>query len=1541
MLLRLFRLLVVLSVVALLGVVGVWLMTNTDFGRERARRFALSAFGGATNGVVRIGAVHGNLLTGATFVGVSITDSAGRPFFRADSLSGTYGIRDFLSKRIQPSDMVLFHPAFVVEKLPGGQWNYNRLWPQLTAKGDPADTVPGFGSWIKFTNLRLIDGRVTVLSPWLPRRGLTPRVRDSVITAALRNESRLKIIRAPGGYQKVVALDSIDAVLPLLRISDPAFKHRLAEVSALRMNAYPFQPPGARITALTGRFEFSSDSLWWKGVQAQLPGSKLQGDGMYALSNGDMRLALDAAPAASDDFRWVMPTFPRTGGGKLSLAIMWKGATQDYVVRNADVRTQGAHLTGDIGFTLTDTVYFHDADTRFTGLTFKLINEVFPGTGTPRPGVMAGAAKFSGTLRRLKIDAADVTYDAYGRGRNRVIASGIVGFRGKPTIVSASNLRVRMLPLQIDLVKLLFPTLPVAGTLTGVATLNGSGERQLVATGLDVVHQDGPNRSRAVGRASVHTTGRQTLDLDVMARPIALAELRKFAPALPLTGLATGPLRARGPIDAMRVDTRLALPGGATLALRGVVDFKSKELGYDVVADATALDLSRVVVGAPATSLFGGGVARGRGFKPATMYSELAFDFRPSVVDTIGVDTVSIRARLARGMAIVERARVVAAGATADVAGQFGLDARHSGALTYAVAIDSLSTFARFIPGGAGLDTGMMRPRPRQVADALKKARLDSTLAVRQTEVARVIRGAPPVRLQVDTPRAIPRAALAGSIRAAGTISGSLARFSLRGTASGTGLQVRGNSARHVAATYSWTDARTNRAGLAVQLAGDTISAFGFRFDSLASDLSYLKPSGTVAFRINQGNRRDYALRGDFTLDNARNELRLADVTLNFDTTTWRTTRPSTIRWGGSGVEVVNLELRSGATSRIFANGLLPTKGVADFRLSVTDLEVESIADVLQSDLALTGRATLDARVSGTGEDPSVSGKLDFVRGTYGGTAVPELHGTFAYANQRLTTNASAVDSTGKVLAKVDGTIPINLALSGVTGSRLLDAPVDVQLVSDSLPIELIPQFTELMTDVAGQAVGNVRVGGTLKKPVLRGNLTLRDAQFKLAATGTFLRHVNGSVRMTGDTVFVDSIAGDAGGPVRLAGVVAVGNFREPSFNLFLTAQDAQLINTERGEIHADAGLRLSGPFASAYVSGQVSVVHGVLYLPQSRGKKLIGAGDPELFNVIDTALTVQRELFPAQSPLFRNLRVDVDLAVQRGTWVRSRDANVEVFTDGPIRVAVAGDALTLTGAVDADRGEYTFLSKRFQIKRGSALFIGTPELNPTLQITAEYPVKQAAGNTNIRVLIGGTLLSPRISLESDAQPPLSQSDLLSYLAFGESSGSLLQFNQTSLSAQSGGNLLSVASTRLAGIALGVALDELEGEAARSLGLDVFNITPGDIPVLAARGGFEQFVQGTEVELGRYLNPRTFASFVFTPGAFTCGFGGKKDKEDPLARNGNCAPPGLTFTHRTAKGYRFETGYTPRYLLDPPTLAGQSAIGIGQLGAFVIREWRF
>ena len=105
-----------------------------------------------------------------------------------------------------------------------------------------------------------------------------------------------------------------------------------------------------------------------------------------------------------------------------------------------------------------------------------------------------------------------------------------------------------------------------------------------------------------------------------------------------------------------------------------------------------------------------------------------------------------------------------------------------------------------------------------------------------------------------------------------------------------------------------------------------------------------------------------------------------------------------------------------------------------------------------------------------------------------------------------------------------------------------------------------------------------------------------------------------------------------------------------------------------------------------------------------------------------------------------------------------------------------------IDGVLLTERGEYTFMTRRFTIKRGSATFINSAELNPTLQGVAEYEVRQPNREAiNIQIVVGGTLNTPNISLTSDAQPPINQSDLLSYLAFGQESSSLLQLEGTGL----------------------------------------------------------------------------------------------------------------------------------------------------------------
>src|SRR6266851_5619641 len=124
---HLIRTLAVIAVIALLVVIGVYAITETDWGREQVRVRLESAIQSNSHGVVRIGRISGNLLKGFTVHNLSVTDSSGAPFLTVDSLTTSYGLSNLRKKHIELNDLSLFHPVVMLDRPPGGKWNWDRI----------------------------------------------------------------------------------------------------------------------------------------------------------------------------------------------------------------------------------------------------------------------------------------------------------------------------------------------------------------------------------------------------------------------------------------------------------------------------------------------------------------------------------------------------------------------------------------------------------------------------------------------------------------------------------------------------------------------------------------------------------------------------------------------------------------------------------------------------------------------------------------------------------------------------------------------------------------------------------------------------------------------------------------------------------------------------------------------------------------------------------------------------------------------------------------------------------------------------------------------------------------------------------------------------------------------------------------------------------------------------------------------------------------------------------------------------------------------
>jgi hypothetical protein len=776
------------SALILIVMIAVWVLTGTDWGRERVRRYAQTMLNGMIHGRATIGSLSGNLLVGMTVHDLTITDSAGTPFVAVESFTAHYSILALLRKRIWLDHAVAVRPLIVLDRPPGGSWNWQRIFPRDTTPKPPS-TQTQWGDWLRFTDASVVNGQLIVRSPWSPSARLSPAARDSVVRQALGGGTRLMIERVKGGFQKRVQLDSVTATIPFLRLSQPGLKNRLLQVSALSMNAFPFRAPGAVVRNLMGTFPFTNDSVWWSGAYAELPHSKASGDGSYVFGTGDMTLLVHSDPASFSDMRWVYPRLPADGHGKLDLALEWRGALQDYQISNADIAMGPARAAGAFGITLGDTITIHDTDLRFSDLDTRTLEQLIPGLRSPRRGVLAGRAKVSGGRHALAVNG-DVTFDDQRAGHNRVIAVGGVGFLDGGG-VAAHDLRLQMLPVQVDLARTWDPTLPIGGTLTGTATLNGSTKTELAAA-MNVTHHDrgttsalrgtasvrlsGPSRvvadvtaapislvevgrffpsaglqgsasgpihvagslgdlrlqmlpvqvelartwdptlpiggtltgtatlngstktelaaamnvthhdrgttSALRGTASVRLSGPSRIVADVTAAPISLVEVGRFFPSAGLQGSASGPIHAAGSLGDLRLRTDLRLPDGGRFAASGTLDLASRTKGYDLAASLYTLNLRTIDTKAQISSITAHVTAAGRGFELATLRSTIVADLSTSRWDSIAVDSMSIRARVADGLASIQKLYASGAHTRANVAGSFGLVRGRSGELT-------------------------------------------------------------------------------------------------------------------------------------------------------------------------------------------------------------------------------------------------------------------------------------------------------------------------------------------------------------------------------------------------------------------------------------------------------------------------------------------------------------------------------------------------------------------------------------------------------------------------------------------------------------------------------------------------------------------------------------------------------------------------------------------------------------------------------------------------------------------------------------------
>jgi translocation and assembly module TamB len=1517
-------------VLLLLALVAAVVLNGTYYGRERVRRLALDAVRDMVNGEVMVGRIDGNLLDRFSLLDVSITDQEGRPFLTADRVRIRVALAPLLSKRIIIRSLDLDRPVVTLSRAPGGAWNYKRIF-------DSGDTLPtnvrlGFGSWVDLRGITARNGTLVVHQPYPTDEVLTREIRDSAFASAMAQDTRLRIERVGSELRQTMEFRNINARIPRLVAVHPDSGAIAFRVRQLSMLAAPLQEPNVEVRNLSGDVRITDDTVTLRDADLRLTDSRIEGALTYHVSAGDVELDLKSDTLAFADIRALYPDLPERGGGRLDMkATIRDTATSEYEFRNGRLSVDGSRVAGNFGMAVNSHMLeLRETDLRFTRFTTRLVESLVPGFRARVPGAFTGTAKLDGPSDAMRA-VVNGTYDPARHAPFQIAANGIVG---TGETIRARDLRLIIRSLPASLAREFMTEMPIGGTLSADAIITGSSASQFTGRAT-LTHREGRSTSTIVAEGSVAPSDSMRMRLDVRLTPVSLELIEHFAPTTDFRGDLRGAGELRGTLRDLRAKLALQLPTG-TMDVDGTFDFASEIRGYEGTARLREVDLRAMVPSLPVTALNGVTTFAGRGFDPKTMDARLTMHLSEFMVDSTQVTDAVVVAAAREARVTVDTLRVRTPFASATATGAFGLDEGSDGTLTYGVDVSNLSGLQRWI---ATHDTSMVYPRSLVRQRLLDRAaRADSLRAVSDsaTLVSALATGQgrrPPARLpRIQAANSLRRDSLGGAVSVRGTLKGGLQRFTAQGKAALSGLVWDGSEIGRGTLEFTWADVQTPDVLLTAELGVDSVRVAGFAFDSTHVRGTYRAGSGDVTLAIFPGDTALYRLRARYALHADHGEVHLQDVNLRFDSLTWSSTRPSTVRWKGGGLAVDSLELRSNEAAgrgRIFVNGEVPDRDPGRLEIRIDSLRVAPWVTLLQSNMPVEGVATLHAEIEGTRSVPRIRGTVALAQPVYRKVPFPQIRSEFTYADRHLRFDGDLrrVEGGSAQLATVKGDLPIDLSFGDSVVTRMLDGLITVDLEGDSIPLGPLAELVDEFSVVTGEARGRIGMRGSWEKLRFEGAMAINIPRLGLRTPGVTLLNTIARVHMVEDRMVIDTLVAFSGGPVRASGSILLANLDRPLLDLRVVAVETRVLDNQKGQLVVSSLLDLKGPVDTLAVGGSVTVMHGVIRIPDPEEWNLINTGDPALFAVVDTALARELEIRPP-SPFLKNANVDVRLQVRRGTWARSRDANIEVYGDLAIERATGDAEISVKGALHSDYGNYELYGRRFDITRGSVRFTGPPG-NPVLQLLATHEVRQAGRPPlDIQVTIGGTLERPNVSLESQAQPTLTQSDLISFLAFGQSSTSLLTFEGSGLEggglagSSLAGNVAALATRQLAGVALGALFTELESDLTEGTAADVVNIRPAELPAGLSLGAVGTLARGTQIEIGKYLDRNTFFVGQFRP---------------TLA-----AIPGATLERRFGTQFRIRTSLETRFQPQVPSLTAGVQPKIHQvLGAllFWTRGW--
>jgi translocation and assembly module TamB len=480
------------------------------------------------------------------------------------------------------------------------------------------------------------------------------------------------------------------------------------------------------------------------------------------------------------------------------------------------------------------------------------------------------------------------------------------------------------------------------------------------------------------------------------------------------------------------------------------------------------------------------------------------------------------------------------------------------------------------------------------------------------------------------------------------------------------------------------------------------------------------------------------------------------------------------------------------------------------------------------------------------------------------------------------------------VTLAINGSVPTSLFTSAESKAADAEggsAPIDVNIESSAIGLQVVTGLTRAVSDVTGTATVRLRVTGTADNPLFDGGVALAGGAFTVPATGRRYRDLSTTVRFEPGRMHVDSlrVLDEEGDALEVGGVLGLRRLAFGDVQMKAKATRFGFVRNDLAHLEVDLDLDVTGQVTRPTIAGTAEIVQGRVEVDRvlasldrtrvplgpddgipivGRGQKPApppepskpelpvqaargaGAGGRRAGAGTGEAGVGRARRFPgsgrqAASPWARtalDIRVQIpETLLLRGQNIRRDSAAAGL---GDVSLVVGGDfrvqkerrqPATLVGTITTARGSYEYYGRRFEILRdGRIQFTGGPEIDPALDVTARRIIEPSGVEARIRVQ--GTARNPTLSFSST--PPLDESDILALIVFNR--------DLNSLGASEKGAVATMAGTAAAGMVVAPLADTI----GRKLGLEEIDVqttneagSPGGVVTVGDRLGERLFVR--------------------------------------------------------------------------------------------------